>query len=345
MAEYDEKTEQATPRRRQKAREEGKVPRSRDLSSIAAIGGILLIFLFGGRFVMGSMMETMSRFLSLQYGTEPFTVLRAAAVQTMILIMPFLGAALVFGVASNVFQGGIAMKPFELKFDGLNPLKGLQRIFSMTGLVETFKSFFKFVVGGYLLYRIMKNDVFVLPSLMEMNMTRLAAASGALITKAALYGFMVFFTFGLVDYIVQRWQFERSIRMSTEEIKEESKESEGNPMIKARVRTLQREMARKRMMQEVPKATVVITNPTHLAIALRYEAKTMAAPTVVAKGADALAGRIRELARKHGVPIVEDKPLARLLYKRELGTVIPEELYRAVARILAYIQRLRGVAA
>ncbi len=345
MAEYDEKTYQATPRRRQKAREEGKVPRSRDLSSIAAIGGILLIFLFGGRFVMGSMMETMNRFLSLQYGTEPFTVLRAAAVETMILIMPFLGAALVFGVASNVFQGGIAMKPFELKFDGLNPLKGLQRIFSMTGLVETFKSFFKFVVGGYLLYRIMKNDVFVLPSLMEMNMSRLAVVSGALITKAALYGFMVFFTFGLVDYIIQRWQFERSIRMSTEEIKEEAKESEGNPMIKARVRTLQREMARKRMMQEVPKATVVITNPTHLAIALRYEAKTMAAPTVVAKGADALAGRIRELARKHGVPIVEDKPLARLLYKRELGTVIPEELYRAVARILAYIQRLRGVAA
>jgi flagellar biosynthetic protein FlhB len=150
---------------------------------------------------------------------------------------------------------------------------------------------------------------------------------------------------GLVDYILQRWQFERSIKMSTEEIKEEAKESEGNPMIKSRIKGIQREMARRRMMQDIPKATVVITNPTHLAVALQYDGKTMAAPKVIAKGADVIAGRIREVARQHSIPIVEDKPLARLLFKLELDTVIPEELYRAVARILAYIQKMRGVAA
>ena len=345
MAEFDEKTEQATPRRRQKAREEGKVPRSRDLSSISAIGGILLIFMFGGSFFMKSIMKTTSRFLSLQYGTDPFAVLRNASIETMLLMMPFLGAALVLGVSASVFQGGVVMKPFELKFDGINPLSGLKRIFSVTGLVESLKSFAKFFIGGYLLYRIMKNDIFLLPSLMDMSIGSLARTSGALITKAALYGFLVFFVFGLIDYILQRWQFERSIRMSTEEIKEESKESEGNPMIKSRIKGIQREMARRRMMQEVPKATVIITNPTHLAVALQYDGKTMAAPKVVAKGADLIAGRIREMARKHSIPIVEDKPLARLLFKLEIDAVIPEDLYRAVARILAYIQRLRGVAA
>ncbi len=345
MAEFDEKTEQATPRKRQKSREEGKVPRSRDLGSISAIGGVLLIFMFGGSYFMKAMMHMTGRFLSLQYGSDPFFVLRNASIETMLLMLPFLGSALVLGVGATVFQGGLVIKPFELKFDGINPLSGLKRIFSVTGLVESLKSFAKFAVGGYLLYRIMKNDVFLLPSLMDMSIETLARTSGSLITKAASYGFLVFFVFGLIDYILQRWQFERSIRMSTEEIKEESKESEGNPMIKSRIKGIQREMARRRMMQEVPKATVVITNPTHLAVALQYDGKTMAAPKVIAKGADVLAGRIRELARQHSIPIVEDKPLARLLYKLEIDAVIPEELYRAVARILAYIQRLRGVAA
>lgn len=344
MADFEERTEQATPRRRQKAREDGRIARSRDLNAIAAIGGILLVFLVGGRHVMHSMSNMTGNLLSLNYGRDPFTVLRSASLEAMLILSPFFGAAFVFALVANVSQGGIVLKPMKLNFDMINPLNGFKRLFSMQGLMEFLKSLVKFAVGGYLVYFVIKKDLAVLPGLMEMDFMPLAAASSRLVVKAVLYGFFWFFTLSVIDYFLQRWQFERSIRMSKEELKEEHKESEGNPMIKSRIKSIQREMARRRMMQEVPKATVVITNPTHLAVALKYEDGTMAAPKVVAKGANEVAGRIREMARRHSVPIVEDKPLARLLFKLDLEETIPQDLYKAVAKILAYIYRLKGTA-
>lgn len=344
MADYAERTEQATPRRREKAREKGQQARSRDLSSTAAMGGVILVLGVGGGYFMDSLKRSMEGLLSLRYGTDPFSVLRAASAETMVLMMPVLGAALALSVAANLAQGGLVMKPFELRLEGLNPVNGIKRIFSVTGLVEFLKSIVKFSIGAFLLYKVMKSDLSVLPALMTMDIKALSRQSGHLVMTAVTYGFFAFLAAGAVDFMLERWRFERSIRMSREEIKEEQRESEGDPMIKSRVKSIQREMARRRMMQEVPRATVVITNPSHLAVALRYEEKEMSAPKIVAKGADAVAGRIKDIARKHGIPIVEDKPLARILYKIELGADIPEDLYKAVARILAYIYNLRGAA-
>jgi flagellar biosynthetic protein FlhB len=170
----------------------------------------------------------------------------------------------------------------------------------------------------------------------------LIKVSSHLIMEAIVIAFFYFLAVAIVSYFIEKWQFEKSLRMSKQEIKEEQKETEGDPIIKARIRSIQREAAKNRMMKEVPQATVVITNPTHLAVALKYEDKKMFAPQVVAKGAGIIAAKIREIATENGVPIVEDKPLARSLYKLELNSFIPEELYVAVAKILAYIYKLKG---
>jgi len=291
---------------------------------------------------MASLSSMTGRLLSLQYGREPFTVMRSASVDAMLILAPFLGISLVFAVAANLSQGGIVLKPMKFRFDSLNPLQGLKRIFSVNGLTETMKSLLKFAIGIYLVYWVVKKDLPLLPGLMEMGFMPLVKTAAMMIIKAAAYGFLWFFVLSAGDYFLQRWQLERSLRMSKEELKEEYKESEGNPMIKSRIKSIQREMARRRMMQEVPKATVVITNPTHYAVALKYEDGSMSAPVVVAKGMDAVAQKIKEIARKNSVPIVEDKPLARLLFKLDLNAQIPQELYKAVARILAHIFRLRG---
>lgn len=341
MAEYAERTEQATPRKRQKAREEGRVPRSRDLSSMAATGGIILILYMGGRHFMDSISSVTGRLLSLQYGRDPFAVMRAASVDAVLLLLPFFAAALALGVGANVATGGFLIKKMTFHFDGLNPINGIKRIFSITGLTEGLKSLAKFLVGGYIFYLVMRKEIEFLPFLMEMRVREISLESGHLIMKAIAYGFACFFTFGVIDIFLQRWQFEKSLRMSKEEIRQEMQETDGNPIIKSRIKSIQREMARRRMMQEVPKATVVITNPTHLAVALRYEDKKTAAPVIVAKGAGVIAEKIKEVAQRSSVPIMEDKPLARVLYKLELGSAIPEELYKAVARILAYIYKLR----
>jgi flagellar biosynthetic protein FlhB len=177
-----------------------------------------------------------------------------------------------------------------------------------------------------------------------MEMIELTRAIGYLILRAFLYGFFFYLILAVLDYFLQKRKFEQSIRMSQQEVKEEAKEIEGNPLIKSRIKSLQREMARRRMMAEVPKASVIITNPEHLAIALRYKEKEMSAPKVVAKGADLVAQKIKELARKHGVPIIEDKPLARVLFKLELNTFIPPELYKAVAKIIAHIYKIKKMA-
>jgi flagellar biosynthetic protein FlhB len=204
------------------------------------------------------------------------------------------------------------------------------------------KSLLKFAIGGWVIYYIIKKDLKVLPMLSAMEMSELIKVSGKLVMNAIVIAFFLYLTVAFVSYLLERWQFERSLRMTKQEIKEEHKETEGDPLIKSRIRSIQREIARKRMMQEVPNATAVITNPQHLAVAIKYEDKKMHAPKIVAKGAGFIAGKIKEIAAKHGVPIIEDKPLARALFKLELNTYIPEKLYVAVAKILAYIFKLKG---
>ena len=343
MADRHDNTEKATGRKRQQAREKGQVARSRDLVSMASTGGVVLVITFWGSSALAHLAGVMRGFLSLRYGTELSTVIRTAGMEMAFLLFPFLLAAAGLAVAANLVQGGLIIKPFELQPSRINPLEGAKRIFSTNGIVELLKNLVKLTVGGYVAYLVLRKEIFLLPSLLQLEVPEIARVSFTLLFKALLTGFGFFFVIAVLDYFVERFRFEKSLKMTKTEVKDEGKEMEGNPQVKSRIRSLMKEMARKRMMKDVPKATVVITNPVHLAVALRYDEKSMSAPRIVAKGADKLSEKIKEIARHHGIPIVEDKPLARSLYKIDVGAYLPEELYRAVASILAQVfSRFKG---
>jgi flagellar biosynthetic protein FlhB len=345
MAETEDRTEQATPRRREKAREEGQLARSRELVAMASTGGVLLVLWMAGSSVLRNIAGLMSRLLRLDYGRDATTVLRAAGTETMLIIMPFFLSALVLGVLTSVLQGGFVMKPLAFNFGRLSPLAGMKNLFSVSAVPGMFKNLLKFVIGIGLLYSIVRGALTVLPATAAMDLPEIQGIAAGLTGKAISYAFGLYFVLAATDYGYERWKFERSIRMSKDEIKEEFRESEGDPRIKSKIKSLQREQARRRMMANVPKATVVITNPTHIAVALEYRKEDSGAPRVIAKGKGFVAEKIRELARKHGIPIVEDKPLARSLYKVKVDAFIPADLYKAVAKILAYIYKMRGAAA
>jgi flagellar biosynthetic protein FlhB len=344
VADNDERTEQATPRRRQKAREQGQFARSRDLTSMAAMAGTLIAFSLAGSMILDRMLSLTAGFLRFRTAADPIDAVRYVSVETMRMMAPFLIGAAALSLAAATAQSGFLMKPVSMDLLRLNPLTGLKRIFSFEGLGETLKSLAKFAVGGTVFYLVIRKAVAVLPMIAALDLRELMAVSARLIGSAVMTIFIVFLVAAAADYLYERWKFERSIRMTREEIREEFRESEGDPQIKARVKSIQRDLARRRMMQEVPKATVVITNPTHLAVALLYNKETTAAPKIVAKGAGHVAEAIRQVARRNSVPIVEDKPLARALFKRDIGSSIPRELYQAVAKVLAYIYKLRGAA-
>jgi flagellar biosynthesis protein FlhB len=344
MAEQEDRTEQGTQKKRDEAREKGQIVKSQDLVSLAVMTGILFTMYFAGRTFMEHLTRLTGDMLGLRYGRDLFAVLKVAATETFLLLAPFFAIAVLAALLSSVAQAGFVVKPLKLNLEKLNPLSGMKRLFSMEGLMESGKSTLKFIAGGLVFYFVITKVLNLLPQLSAMGLQEIMPESLNLIAQSVLYGFGFFFVVAVLDYFIQRWRFERSIRMSKQEIREEFKDSEGDPIMRSRIRSLQKERARRRMMQEVPKATVVITNPTHLAVALLYERSGTAAPRVIAKGAGIIAANIRDIARKHGVPLVEDKPLARTLYKLELDAPIPAELYKAVAKILAYIYKLRGVA-
>ena len=284
------------------------------------------------------------RLLGLRYGRDPLSVMRSATSEMLLILAPFFAAAVVFALLSGMLQGGVLLKPLTLELERLNPLEGMKKLFSVSAIPGFFKSFFKFVVGTVLVFVIVKKVLYLLPMTAAMDLPDIQTVAFGLMGKAVTYAFLTFFVLALADYLYERWKFERSLRMSKEEIKEEARESEGDPLIKAKIKMMQRDLARRRMMEAVPKATVVITNPTHIAVALLYKKDHTSAPKVIAKGKGFIAEKIRELARRHNVPLVEDKPLARALFKVSLNSFIPEDLYKAVAKILAYIYKLKGAA-
>ncbi len=339
---FQEKTEQATPRKVQKAKEKGQVARNKDLASMVGMGGIMLLFYLGGEYFFMNLAEMMGGVLSMRHGKDPLHVSRIVMLEGAEILAPFFLAAIVLGVCANIMQGGFITKEFKIEFEKLNPAKGLKQMFSMKGLMDLLKSLVKFAIGGWVVYYIINKDIKVLPTLSAMELGDMVRVSGRMILDAIIIAYAYFLVVAIFSYFIEKWQFDRSQKMTKQEIKEEQKETEGDPIIKSRIRSIQREAARKRMMQEVPASTVVITNPTHLAVALKYVDKGMSAPKVVAKGAGVIAAKIRELAADNGVPIIEDKPLARALFKLELNSFIPEELYVAIAKILAYIYKIKG---
>jgi flagellar biosynthetic protein FlhB len=351
MAENDaqERTEQATPKRLEDARRKGQIPRSRELSAAAVtlVGGAAL-YMLGGQ-ITGQMAEMMRRGLALSRdeatdSTFMLPALSNAAADGLWLSMPVLGLITLAAIIAPLALGGwsFAGQAMMPQFSRLNPLEGIKRMFAMRSLVELAKAMAKFGVVAVIATIVLWNDA---PALMGLGREPLQQAIGHAIQlsgKALLVISAGLLIIAGIDVPYQLWQYAKQMRMSRQEIREDYKESEGSPEVKGRIRQLQQEVARRRMMQEVPKADVIVTNPTHFAVALKYDEKRMRAPIVVAKGVDVIAAKIREVAGENAVPIFEAPPLARVLYRNvDIGDEIPATLYIAVAQILTYVFQLK----
>ncbi len=341
-----DKTEHPTARKREEARAEGNVAVSTELATFFVILGGLTMLYFSGLWMAGGIMKFMRRpvfpftaELNIQSAVE---IYRVVLRRYYIIMIPAFIVPL-FGVLAYVLQNGINMtlKPLVPKFSKIDPISGAKKVISLKSLMELAKSVLKVGVLGYVMYVNVKKEWNLMPSLVDMEVVSTFVFVTSVSFKIMLKSVWVLAVIAVLDYVYQRWQFEKSLMMTKDEVKEENRESEGDPLVKSRIRAAQREQARRRMMHEVPTADVVVTNPTHLAVAIKYDRLKSDAPVVVAKGSGLIAERIRELALEHMVPIVEDKPLARSLFKHvEIGMEIPMSLYKAVAEILAYVYRL-----
>lgn len=350
-----ERTEDPTPRRVQEAREEGNIAFSRELNAAAAllIGAWMLQIL--GRRMMTDMqsllrgsLESLSGFSSPSIevsGAWLRALAAAAARQVGPTAVLFVGSLLLVGVVVSVMQTGLLFAKKKLGFDfkRVNPAQGLKRMFSVRGLAELIKSILKLVVIGWTAYGFIKSHLGELMSLTLMDFQAALAVWGNLAVSLATRVAGVYLLLAAADYGYQRWQHNKSLRMTKEEVKEEIKQREGDPHVRGRIRRERMRLAQSRMMAHVPEADVVITNPTHLAIAVKYSPEMMGAPVVLAKGADKLAERIIQTAREHHILVKQDIPLAHAIYNSvEINQEIPPELYLAVAELLAYVYRLEG---
>jgi flagellar biosynthetic protein FlhB len=274
----------------------------------------------------------------------PSIILRNLIVMVK-LMAPFLIVVYAAAVLGNVIQFGFlfSWEPIMPKLNKLNPIQGMSRFFSLRSLTEIIKFVVKVLPVGFIVYRAIKKEVpFIMP-LADQSVLEIGAYMGKTAIRIMLRSSWVLLVLAILDYAYQRWEHQKGLKMTKHEVKDEMKQQEGDPQVKGRIRRVQREWARRRMMEAVPKADVVITNPVQLAIAISYNNETMAAPEVVAKGADIVADRIRQIARSHGIPVVENKPLARALFREvEIGKRIPVALYKAVAEVLAYVYRLKN---
>lgn len=350
MAEDDlDRTERATEKKRDEARKKGQVARSPEvLSAFVLFGGMLTLYFMGSYLVQQmavymkpSLLEATQFHLNQD---NVYGLVLKSLTHLLYLMIPLWLVVVLLGVGGNLMQVGVHFSGEVLtpKFDRLNPVKGLKNIFSTRTLMEAAKSLLKVGFLGYVAYIAVKSQIAEFPALTKLGAWELLTYTGNFSFRLFIYLGGVMVVIALIDYAIQKYNFEKSIRMTKKEIRDEMRESEGDPAVKARVRSLQREMAKKRMMQEVPKADVVITNPTHFAIAIKYDPLSMAAPQVIAKGTRLIAQRIKEIARENGVPLVENKPLAQTLYKTvDIGQFIPPNLFQAVAEVLAYVYRLK----
>jgi len=345
-----EKTEDASPRRIEKAREDGDVPRSRELATFTVLmtGGACL-WAFGGMLI-----ETLGRTLKSGLSLDREQVYNPAIllervfndiVSVMLACLPIAGAIIVVALVSPILIGGwlFSTKAFMPNVGKLNPLKGIGNMFSKNSLVELVKALAKTVVVGIVAYIVISNQKEAMLGLAVEPLNESSAHALTMIAKSFLFIVGALGVIALIDGPYQIWHWNNKLKMTRQEMIQESKESDGNPQIKGKIRQMQREMARGRMMQNVPTADVIVTNPTHYAVALKYAEGQRGAPMVVAKGIDDIAAKIRELGLEHKVAFLEAPPLARALYQHvDIDEEIPEKLYSAVAEVLAYVYQLRA---
>lgn len=347
--ENQERTEEATPKRRSESKDKGQVAKSRDLSSVAILGAAIIYFYFNASDMLKKIMTMLSKNLhrasSMSFSPNEITALCAElTLQFFYILYPLMLTVVIASLFSNILQTGFIFSAEAIapKLSKLDPLKGLKNLLGTRSIVEFIKNILKVTIVSLVAYLSVKSSLHQVVPLMNQDLWQIFSFIGRnsyiIIANVCLLLIIV----AVLDFAYQKWEHEKSIKMSKQEVKEENKQSEGDPLVKGRIRRLQRDAARKRMMASVPKADVVITNPTHIAIAIRYDSDKMMAPVVLAKGTGFIAEKIKEVARAHGVPVVENKLVAQVLYKLvDIDDVIPENLYRAVAEILAYVYGMK----
>ncbi|MEE4356257.1 MAG: flagellar biosynthesis protein FlhB [Desulfococcaceae bacterium] len=345
-----EKTEEPSQKRLDEARKKGDVARSSDIPSAFILLSSMLVFLFFGSFMFSRTSDLM-REIFMNMGTfqldenSLFILFRMFVKQSLLILLPLMLAVLTAGFMANVFQIGflITGEPLVPNFARLNPLEGIKRLLSVRSLIELMKSLFKMVTVAAITFFVLRSEIIVIPHLLLVETGNILSYISDISLKVILYVCIGLFFLGIADYMYQRWEYEKKLRMTKQQVKEEHKHLEGDPQVRSRIKGKQMEMARRRMMEAVIDANVVISNPTHLAVALAYDKNKMTAPRVVAKGAGFIAEKIKKIAAENSVPVVENKPLAQVLYKTvDIGRMIPPDLYRAVAEVLAYVYRLQN---
>lgn len=353
-----EKTEPATAKKLREAREDGKVAKSKELTSAF---DLIVLFLVLKIFV-SYVAENFVNMFTFIYKKIPdyvsdniggMTAQSATGLMSMVLLrilemcLPFFVFGMAITIIISILQVGwkVTGKPLKPKGDKFNPINGFKRIFSKDSVFELLMSILKIALIGYVAYTSIKDEANNIFILYEIPLMQAILLCGTIIIDTGFKISLVYLVVGIADFVYNKWKFNEDMKMTKQEVKDEYKNTEGNPEIKGRQRQRMRDASRKRMMQDVPKADVVITNPTHLAVAVKYDAETARAPIVLAKGEDFLAQKIKEAAREHHVEIVENKPLARMLYANvDIGQEIPPELYQAVAEVLAMVYNMKNKA-
>lgn len=345
-----EKTEKATPQKRQESKRKGQVAKSPEVAAALILLGVFLLLYFIGGWMLDQLLTiyriNYSQFISWDLTPQTISTLFEQMTFEGIKVMaPILVIVLTFGFLGNYIQIGplFTTEPLKMKLERLDPIKGAKKIFSVRALVELLKSLIKIGIISVAAFGILwleKDELFLLS---QKSIGYSLSFLSVLTVQMGIIAAIVLLFLSVLDYMYQKYDFEKGIRMSKQDIKDEMKKSEGDPLIKSKVKERQRQMSMNRMIQDVPKADVLITNPTHYAIALKYDVDTMDAPMVLAMGKDHLALKIKEVAKEHQIVIMENKPLARSLYHQvDIGDYVPEELFQAVAEVLAYVYRLKG---
>jgi len=351
MSDKSSKTEKPTARKLRKAREKGQIARSREIPMVATLLGMLLLLNYFGSSIVQALEREISNYLRFNVPEEltvtiVATIFKDITFRMGALLVPVFLAITAISVASNAAQGGLAVSSSSLKpkFNKINPIQGVKKIFSKNGLVNLGKSLIMITAVSIISWQVVRDHMTMFPRMILMDVRQIfywaATISYAILIRVSI--FMVFVA--MADYIFQKYQYKEQLKMTKQEVKDEYKEMEGDPTTKRRIRRIQLDLARKRMMNDVPSADVVITNPTHYAAALSYKMDSMPAPRVIAKGSNLVAQKIKDIAREHNIPIVENKPLAQSLFKTvKIGDYIPMDLYKAVAEILAYVFKTRDM--
>ncbi len=351
-----EKTEEPTAKKREDTRKEGKVAKSKEMSSGVQLIALFLILKFwvghmGANFMelFSELYEKMPAYTTYWGGrivASDYRILfNGVLVELLIQLLPFFLVGVVISVLVNMlqFKFKISTKPLQPKFNKLNPISGMKKLFSKEKIMELLKSIAKIILIMAVVYSTIKNDWVYLVKFYQMPLTQAIELIGNIVINMGLKISLVFMIIAFIDLIYERRKFKEDIKMTKQEVKDEYKNAEGDPQIKGKIRQKMREASQRRMMQDVPKADVVITNPTHFAVAIRYDANEGSAPKVLAKGADLIAQKIKDIARENNVEIVENKPLARMLYANvDVGQEVPPELYQSVAEVLALVYKMQG---